>query len=431
MNDPSNNPPRETWCRSLPDRSLTTLREAAESLTIEQLRPHGYDYCFLNLLTIFGSRYSAERLSTIAVRCLRNYLFSGEEFHSYCLAARGKRPWNGEMQALNAAIHLTDRAKMVLSDLLANGSVIACGYHWGAFRFIPLGLSSLGFPVNSILSTTVSDKYSSYSSFNGVEMAEARARGVSEAFYGVKVIDTNRQPELLNCVRSLKRTPGLLFVPVDGMFTPRLGHHSVEISVAGYPLQVKSNPATLAARLQVPLVAVFATRENPDSIAIDVADVIEPDPEKTFAQAAMQRLYASLENRIRQHAEQWEGARTFHHLRTVPGSKLRATPSAEDLSTVRAGIEKDQLLFHQSRVASMQLPDGTVAWVDCQTLRCFGRTPDTRKMLTAIQNRADAANLWKEYARDEARGRSLIHFLGQLRAEGLLTVECDAASTHV
>jgi hypothetical protein len=47
---------RDAWCKSLPDRSMASLRAAAESLSAGQLRPHGYDYCYLNLLTIFRDR---------------------------------------------------------------------------------------------------------------------------------------------------------------------------------------------------------------------------------------------------------------------------------------------------------------------------------------------------------------------------------------
>src|SRR5262249_2931460 len=159
-------------------------------------------------LTIFRERYSPAQLASTAVACLRNYLYSGEEFHAYCLAARGKRPWNSEMRALNTAVRLTHSAQSTLNRLLAKGSVIVCGCHWGAYRFIPLGLSELGLPVTSILSTAASDKYASYSSFTGAEMNEARARGVSEAFYRAKVVDTDRLPELLSCLRAAKRAPG-------------------------------------------------------------------------------------------------------------------------------------------------------------------------------------------------------------------------------
>src|SRR5262249_31147061 len=140
---------RDAWCKSLTDSSLAALRAAAECLSAEQLRPHGYHYCYLNLLTIFRERYSPAQLASTAVACLRNYLYSGEEFHAYCLAARGKRPWNSEMRALNTAVRLTHSARSTLNRLLAKGSVIVCGFHWGAYRFIPLGLSELGFPVTS------------------------------------------------------------------------------------------------------------------------------------------------------------------------------------------------------------------------------------------------------------------------------------------
>ena len=69
-----------------------------------------------------------------------------------------------------------------------------------------------------------------------------------------------------------------------------------------------------------------------------------------------------------------------------------------------------------------ELPDGSRSWVDCLTLRCFGGILRTRRMLAAIQERANVANLWREFRNDEERSRSLIQILGQLRAEGLLTV---------
>ena len=197
-------------CRTASRRGPSVRRPASAS---------GYDYCYLNLLTIFRAWYSPGQLSSIAVSCLRNYLYSGEEFHAYCLAARGKRPWNAEMQALDTATHLTARARSTLNSLLAKGSVIVCGFHWGAYRFIPVGLGALGYPVTSVLSPAASDKYARYSSYTGAQATEARARGVSEAFYRVKVVDTHRRPELMDCIRSAKRAPASLFFPVDGMFT--------------------------------------------------------------------------------------------------------------------------------------------------------------------------------------------------------------------
>jgi hypothetical protein len=125
-----------------------------------------------------------------------------------------------------------------------------------------------GLPVTSVLTTAASDKYVSYSSLTGAEMTEARARGVSEAFYRARVVDTHRRPELLSCIKAAKRAPGCLFFPVDGMFAPGPTSRSVEISFAGYPLRVRANPASLASSLQIPIVVVFAARENPGRITI-------------------------------------------------------------------------------------------------------------------------------------------------------------------
>jgi Bacterial lipid A biosynthesis acyltransferase len=414
--------PREPWCVSLPGTSLATLRSVASALEVEQLKPYGYDYCYLNLLTLFGHCFTNEQLSSLATECMRNHLLGGEEFHAYCLAARGQRFWDSEIQMLDAAIQLTPHAKLLLKELLANGSIIACGFHWGAYRFIPFALGSLGIPVKLMLGEQGVDKYGAYFQFDEGILDEMRARGVPESFYRVSTVGTHREADLFKELKSLKHSPAALFIPVDGMFTAENSRTTVEVSFAGFPLRVKANPARLAAALRAPLVSLFARRQNSGDIAVDVAEVIQPNSSKPSLQTAMQQLYRSLEERAMERPEQWEGARTFHHLRKRASIAAPVEPTAQDILAVRSGLECGQLSFDQSRVACVQIGGGGGGriWIDGRTLRCFSGTPKVLKTLNALDNPDDMARLWQEVRSDAEDSDSLIQLLAQLQAAGVM-----------
>ena len=425
MSDRSSEDPREHWCSSLARTSLAALGAAARELSVAQLRRYGYEYCYLNLLTVFGYRRTTEQLSSFAMECMRNHLFSGEEFRAYYLAARGQRPWDGEIRTLDEGIHLTSQTRLILEDLLACGSVIVCGFHWGAFRFIPVGLSSLGVPVKVILGKHGSDLYPQ---FTISETAEMRRRGVRNSLEKVSTIGAHREFDLLGALKSLKSKPGALFIPVDGMFGSRLSRNTVEISFADVSLGVKANPARLAKALRAPLISLFAKKEDSGKIAIEVAEVIHTDASRTFELSAMQRLYRSLEERVTACPELWEGARTFHHLRKLQPSCF-PSPPPEELSAVRSAIANGRLSFNTSRVARLQMPGGEQAWVDTRTLQCFGRTPEGLKALNALGDAAQMASLWREARSQGEEGQSLIQFFGQLYAAGLLK-EIPAVGTR-
>jgi hypothetical protein len=351
---------------------------------------------------------------------MRNHLLFGEEFHAYCLAARGKRPWDSEMRALHAGIRLTSHARSTLEALLSRGSILICVFHWGAFRFIPFGVSSLGVQVKFVLGEQGVERYGSYFEFDHGEISEMRARGVPEDYYRVGTIGTHHVSEILKALRMTKTNPAALFIPVDGMFTAQRSGTSVKVSFAGLDLEVKANPARLAALLGLPLVALFATREDTGAVTVDVARVIEPDRAKTFPQRAMEQLYTALEQHVNSSPEQWEGARTFHHWRRVAPATSVERPSPRDIAVIRERIESGRFGLNYSRVACVHLPNGDRAWVDSRTLKCFGRNPAAREILDSLGDPQAIARLWQQSQGDEQRLDSLLYFLAQLHAEGLL-----------
>jgi hypothetical protein len=60
-------------------------------------------------------------------------------------------------------------------------------------------------------------------------------------------------------------------------------------------------------------------------------------------------------------------------------------------------------------------------------LECFGRTTEALETLSALGKPDAMGRLWREICSDEKRGQSLIYFLGQLHAAGLLN--CLPASS--
>jgi hypothetical protein len=409
--------PREPWCPSIGDASLATLRSMADALQIDQLKQYGYDYCYLNLLTVFGGRHADEQIESWAMQCTRKHLLWGEEFHAYCLAAWGQRPWDNEIQELAKSIQLTDRARLILSDLLSRGSVIASGFHWGAYRFIPFALGSLGIPVKVMLGEQGIDKYGSYFQFAAGDIDAMRARGVPESFGRVGTVGTQSEIDLLRELRSMKRNTTALFIPVDGMFTTANSRGTVEVSFAGVPLRVKANPARFAAALGVPLVSLFAWRTGAGEITVDVAEVIEADSSESFERSAMERLYRSLEQRVLACPEQWEGARTFHHLRKLTPAGKPAKAEAKDRNAVHFHLKQGGLSFDRSRVACIQMAGGGRAWIDSRTLRCFSGAPE---VLDALRSPSAMAQLWREVKNSGQDRGPFLHFLAELHAEGLL-----------
>lgn len=421
--------PRIPWSASLRNATLAALRAAASSATVEELRRYGHDYCYVNLLAILGDTKTPEQIRALTGDCMRNHLLFGEEFHAYCLAARGKRPWNSEMRELHAGIRLTAHARSTLQALLSRGSIIACGFHWGAFRFIPFAMSSLGVQVKSVLGKQGMERYGSHFDFDSHQISEMRARGVPEDYYRVRTVGTHHPSGMLGTLRTVRSSPTALFIPVDGMFTPQRSGNSVEIAFAGLELEVKANPARLATALELPIVALFATRESDGAMTVDVAAVIEPDGAKTFPQRSMEGLYKTLEPYVKLLPEQWEGARTFHHWRKmVPAAPLER-PSAHDAAAIRQRIESGRLCLNDSRVACVHLSGGDRVWVDSRTLRCFGRNPEAREIFDSLSDPVAIARLW-QHCRDEQRRDSLVYFLARLYAEGLVGTE-NRSSTNL
>lgn len=429
MSEHSAYDPRIPWSASLRNPSLAALRAKAASATVEELRRYGHDYCYVNLLAVFGETRTSEQVRALAGDCMRNHLLFGEEFHAYCLAARGKRSWDSEMRELHAGIRLTAHAKSTLQSLLSRGSIITCGFHWGAFRFIPFGVSSLGVQVKSLLGEQGMERYGSYFQLDPNDISEMRARGVPEDYYRVAALGTHHTSKMLRALRVLRTSPSALFIPVDGMFTRQRSGNSAEVSFAGLELQVKANPARLAAALEMPLVALFATREDTGAMRVDVAGVIEPDRAKTFPQRAMERLYSSLEEHVKSSPQQWEGARTFHHWRKLVPAIRMQRPSPRDIAAIRQRIDSGGLCLNDSRVVCVQLPGGDRVWVDSRTLRCFGTNPEAREILDSLGDPTTIAGLWRQSRGDERPRDALVYFLARLHAEGLVhTVQAEACS---
>jgi hypothetical protein len=420
MNREYSHDPRQPWTAEFRTASLADFRSKAAQLPVDQLRPYGYDYCYLNLLSIFGDAHTTDEIHSIAGECMRNHLLFGEEFHAYCLAARGQRSWDEEMRDFDFGISLTAQARSTLKELINKRSVLACAFHWSGFRFIPFGLSSLGVPVRSLLGEAGSRRYGPYFVFNDTDLKDMRARGVAERFSRVGTVGTNNQQDLLRTLRLLRTTRAALFIPVDGMFTSKPSRSSVDISFSGVPLKVRSNPARLAAMLGMPLVSLFAYRQDSGAMPIEIADVIEPKPGRDFEQEAMHRLYGSLERHAKSVPTHWEGARTFHHWRTTAAQEEMPLPTIEEISAVRSSMESGMLSLDPSRVARVQLPGAEAVWVDSHTLRCLGRSRKAQKILEALGNPADLKQVSAEFAEDEQQFHSLLRFVANLRSQGLL-----------
>ncbi len=54
-----------------------------ENYEFAELKRHGYDYCYLNLLSIFGDKLPLERIRMLAAECTKMRLIQGSDFYTF------------------------------------------------------------------------------------------------------------------------------------------------------------------------------------------------------------------------------------------------------------------------------------------------------------------------------------------------------------
>jgi len=356
-------PPFLTDYRADPAAAAAWLRDADEPA----LRPYQLDLAHLNLVSVFGGEWPAERVRATAVECTRQGLWGSWEHKAFLTVQRdlfssaGPDEWPGLCARANRL-----RGWEAAPAALREGPAILCSFHFGAFRFLASDLVMAGRHVTQPMG---GPPYTMMAS-----LLDGYQGPLADRFRIVSVDDD--AAGLFQMARALRKGE-VVVVFVDG--NRGIGGcwneaGRLPLEFLGRSVRVKSGVARLAASLGVPLVPVLVPRGDDGIGTVRFEPTLDPggrltgDAEKEFVARAMADMYAAFEREVRARPGQWEGSSFMHQWR-VPDS-LEAEEPAAPAELDRCLEAGGRLRTDHTRVVAVS-GTSTPVWTDVHTLKSF------------------------------------------------------------
>jgi lauroyl/myristoyl acyltransferase len=315
------------------------VREAVAALGPDDLRYHGGDQNYMNLLAIFGREKPQEHIKRLAEECARQKLW-----RSWLVKNAIYQCAHGEPSMFDGGPRLDGWDEDVLREAQAKrrGFLVYIA-HFGAFRVVACDLLQRGFPVSLPLDHDSTNNAKVQFAKCGLRVAgstiDMSTAGPLRRGRTLTVIDVERDHAApLKLVAALRRGEAVV-VHADGN-SGFAGKASTanrrRVHFFGHELRVKGGVSTFAALADVPVLAAvpvwsddYARMTERATLRV-TAEVDQPDQP-----SIEQRFFSLLERAAAGHAEQWEGVCQFHRWRIWPDSQ-RAT--ARPSGTVREMI---------------------------------------------------------------------------------------------
>lgn len=388
------------------------VRAAIQALEAEGLAPFGYQACLLNLVSLFGEAWLAERVRDAAAQCARNRLWRGWQhntrYHAANLRRMGVNAAQDGARAGGPVLRGWEAAP--LEALRRDGrGVLVCGFHFGSYRFVPTDLCHLGLPVTFAVDTRT---------------VEGNRQGGSEVpgFAGLKVARIDDPAGLVTVVRAL-RGGGAAYLNVDGNRGWGVGggarSHCV-VRFLGLELRVMTGAARLAAANSAVILPVAALPDGPlpGRVACG-APLLPPAPGEDVdehVRRTMQALYDFFAAHVAADPAEWQDVRFLHRWRAVQSAPEERAP---DPGALERGLLSGAAFRLDERRAVRLDGEGGAALVDARTLRAFGLPAGSAALLEELEGErgVDAARV--EALPAEERGAAL-ELLARLGAHGLL-----------
>ncbi len=399
------------------DARPETVRAAIRAASDADLTARGLRGVQLNQLGAYRRWWSAERIREIAADTVRERLWGEWEFHAHLAhfaRAMDSDPDDGSPDRLRSFVRLDGwEADRIAALAGGTGGLVVCSFHVGPFRFIPLDLYHLGFPVTIPLNRAAYDELFSIRENIGGDLRRRM---------GFRPVDA--RTSTIGLARALRRGE-IVFAYVDGNIgadgeTGTAVRSAVEF--CGLRLRVKSGVPRLAAALGATLLPVVAERDG-DRARVRVWSPIRPagrlkgEAQEAFVGEATQRLYTILETCVRERPDQWVSAAFLHRWREPEPEAAPAdapSPEALDRHLADGGV----LRLDPDRVVEVDGDDGPIL-ADVRTLRAV-RLPDwAAEPVRALASEAglDAARLATVERTD---ARRLLALLGELTSRGMV-----------
>jgi len=362
-------------------RCISRLRETA-------LRPYGYDYYYLNLLTALGHLLAPPYVATLAAAAVRHKLWSGWDFCNRVVAFLEGRAseWDSRLPSWDL--------EPVHASLQRGRGVLAVTVHFGMFRDIAARLTAAGFHVALGVDNDSAGKLRSLLSRGATYQPQdpfSFGRGT------IRIIDMEQDAlASLRLMTALKRNE-VAVVLADGnsgLDGPRGISNRQVITFLGQTVRVKTGFLSIAAATGSPVIPLVASERVRGTIEYD-----EHFPtgltSTSAARALVQRVYAFFESHVLHAPSAWEGAGRLHRWRPAPSGSVMI-PSDPDRA--RESLRRAARLTLNGTRAAVIHQGECVALVDAPTLAAFRVTEGMPLLEPLVCRGRLSARAWRTTA---------------------------------
>lgn len=340
------------------DTDQFDVRAEIDALSDADLVSFGLNAYRMNLLSLFGEAWTAERISQTAREATISKIWRGWEYHHRYLPSLGPNP--GECITM-------DCPDGQVRALLERGrGLVMVSFHQGHMRFVPSDLAHRGIALCLPLAR---DSYNDYES--------ARHANPDAALWAnMKYANVEERAGSLMIARALAKG-GMIFSTIDGntgLDGPRGDDRRATVRILGRTAKVKDGLIRMAARFGSPVLPVIAHTIDgrPTCVTGPVLDPEGPlsgEPADRFVQHALQEAYDTLGRDLYDFAGEWCGGDLFHQWRVPEAQNVRALDEAE--ADLRLDLEAGGVAMRNDRRIIELSKDGDIVWTDALTLRSY------------------------------------------------------------
>ncbi|MNU58222.1 hypothetical protein D3C71_473580 [compost metagenome] len=354
------------------------MHAAIHAMTDTDLASYGLNAYRMNLISLFGTLWSPQRVEATARSAVLSKLWLGWEYYQHYLPGQGVLPPPPHLRG-----GLVERVQSLLA--LGRGLLVA-SFHQGHMRHIASDLANAGLHMHLPLAT---DAWRDY------HATQAATPGAAMWQY-FHYINVEVPGGALAIARALGRK-GLVYSTLDGntgMDGPRGTERRTQVIMHGRNVMVKDGLLTMAAKFGTPILPVIAHSEG-DSRVCRFGTVLDPGGRLSGREAAVfvadaaQSLYGLLADDLSEYAGEWCGGDLFHQWR-VPEPHGEMDAGAAEI-IVRQVLEGHARVAVNPRRATALGTSGDVMLLDALSMRGY-KVP------------ADAAEFFDEDMSQAVRG---------------------------
>lgn len=381
-------------------RSLALLTDA-------ELMSFGLSAYRMNMLSLFGSIWSHDKIRKTAREAAINKLWLGWEYFHHYLPQLSS---TSELQLKNFPIEL------IRAQLARGRGLVIATFHTGHYRYIASDLAIAGIPTCILLDRD---------SLRGFEGARRTfTKGAFRAPLTAVVAE-----EIRSCIALSKTLSkgGCVHAMLDGntgLDGRRGDSHRTEVEILGRVARVKNGLIKMAARCGSPILPILAhtfdgEKECHAAPIIDPSQPLSAEQATCFADRAIHELYRHFSENVLAFPGEWSGCDRFHLWRMPDEPMKQALQDVEqrlmrDLEAGgRATINAGRIIVELSR-------EDDLVWTDVRTMRCYklpGEMLELVQKLSVGEGGVDAD--WLARHEDFKRSR-MWQFMLQLASRGAI-----------